>query len=127
VLLVVHQPPVADVEQNPPVRHVRIHPNDDIVDLQNSLRTFRLSNDGLSMLLERTQTQLEDSNAKVTETQRRLQFAEMALQVQTEENLAHVQLQGVLNQNLQVVTGERDDAIIQKPLKDFKLRLNNML
>ena len=96
------------------MRQAVLCPNDDLVDLQNSLRTFRLSNDGLSLLLERTQTQLEDSNAKVTETERRLQSAEMALQVQTQENLALVQLQEVLNQNLQVVKEERDDAIIQK-------------
>jgi chromosome segregation ATPase len=75
----------------------------------------------LSLLLERTQAQLEDSNAKVTETERRLQSAEIDLQVRTQENLALVQSQEVLNQNLQVVTRERDDAMLQKDVTSHTL------
>jgi len=39
---------------------------DDVEELQNSLRTFRLSIDGLSLLLERSQTELVTANARVT-------------------------------------------------------------
>jgi hypothetical protein len=36
------------------------------VELQNALRTFRLSADGLSLLVERTKAALDVSNARVT-------------------------------------------------------------
>lgn len=39
---------------------------DDVEELQNSLRTFRLSIDGLSLLLEWSQTELVTANARVT-------------------------------------------------------------
>ena len=39
---------------------------DDVEELQNSIRTFRLSIDGLSLLLERSQTELVTANARVT-------------------------------------------------------------
>ena len=43
-----------------------VHTNDEVIELQNSLRTSRISNDCLSLLLERTRAELDFSNVRVT-------------------------------------------------------------
>jgi ankyrin repeat protein len=55
-----------DSHQNAPVHHAGTAGNNEIVELQNSLRSFRLSADGLSLLLERTRADLDVSEARVT-------------------------------------------------------------
>jgi hypothetical protein len=59
------------LSQNASVNQVGTVVNDEIEQLRNSLRTFRLSNDGLSMFLERTQNEVEISNARVTQLEHR--------------------------------------------------------
>lgn len=118
VLPVVHDP-------LPPVRQAETSGNDELLELQNSLRTFRLSNDGLSLLLERTQAQLVASNARVTETER-------LLQVQTQQNAILVQIQDELNGRVQVLTAEREAKKMMclvsstKPVQPFILRPKNL-
>jgi hypothetical protein len=49
-----------------PVSQTAAHINDEVVELQNSLRNYRLSNDGLCLLLERTQSEIGESRATIT-------------------------------------------------------------
>jgi chromosome segregation ATPase len=59
--IVSHDPPVVAHQ----VRQALIPRNDELAELQNSLRTFRLSNDGMSLLLERTQSELAAANVRI--------------------------------------------------------------
>ena len=55
-----------DSHENAPVHQARTAGNNEIVELQNSLRTLRLSAGGLSLLLESTRADLDVSKARVT-------------------------------------------------------------
>jgi hypothetical protein len=61
-------------------------------ELENSMRTFRLSNVGLSLLVERTQDDLAASNARVTFLERAI--TENAIQIANEVN-ARVLAEGI--------------------------------
>ena len=126
---VVHEPRPVDVaEQNVLVRQAVLRPNEDLVELQTSLRTLRLSNDVRSLLLERTQSELAASNARVTlleetvttSTLERTEAVNACLFAQgiavdlnsqlliSEFNRVH--LQDVLNQSVATMSNQRNQS-----------------
>jgi hypothetical protein len=73
------QPVVHDslplANSNTPIRQAGMPPNadlDGVEALRTSLRTLRLSNDGLSLLLERNQAELAESRARITHLEEHL-------------------------------------------------------
>jgi chromosome segregation ATPase len=65
--------------------------NNDIEELQNSLRTFRLSNDGLALLLERSQAELDAANARVTHLEQKCELIEQEKQQLINQHTAEYQ------------------------------------
>jgi hypothetical protein len=61
-------PPFEQFDHAQPTRNIpaEVPNNNDLEELQNSIRTFRLSNDGLSLLLERSQAEIVTANTRVT-------------------------------------------------------------
>lgn len=125
--IVSHDPPVVAHQ----VRQALIPRNDELAELQNSLRTFRLSNDGMSLLLERTQSELAAANVRIafleqTATNSTLEMTEAintrllaegtAIDLNSQllvSEFNRVHLQDVLNHSVATMSNQRTQIIAE--------------